>query len=185
MLRGINSSAYFFNYGTGNVISTITGGLTLNGDSMAYFTNGGNGTINNTIDIITINDTCELNLGGGGSTTIIDTLNWYGGILSISYSNNSFGDIIINTLNLGAGPLMLHLNESHQDLSTKSPLVGRIIHTILNVGTVTGDPSEIKPTNNLSFTEFVDTDRTGGITIDSSGKVNVTLVSTDRPVCRY
>ena len=152
--------------------NTVNGGIVIN-SGYVTFASPQLGTTTNTIDTITMNNSDSmLYLGGGGATTNVDTLNWNNGTLSIAYVNNGFGNTTINTLNLGAGSLTLNL----AGLDNTPP---NSTQTILTVGNVTGDASDIVLQNTSPFTEVIATSGSpNGITVGEDGTVTVTLVPT-------
>ena len=169
------SNGFFDGAGTGAVTNTITGGVTVN-NSLAIFCNlnqSGDGTVTNSIDRITLNSGLFA-LGGANTTTNIGTFNWNSGELIMVYSNGTFGNTTINTLNIGDGSLSLLLSSLSNDLTT-SDINGT--QTILTAGTITGNLNNITLTNESPFFEVLPTNEAPtGIYVTSSGEVSFTAV---------
>lgn len=107
-------------------------------------------------------------MGGGGSTTNINTLNWNGGNITLLYANAGFGSTHVNNLNVTA-PVTLTLWNSNpwQLLNSSSGLSG--FYDLLTFDNFAGNLSNITLVNTSPFVEV--TSISG-----SSGKISVNVI---------
>jgi autotransporter-associated beta strand protein len=170
--------------GSGNLVINGTSSVTLTGaNTYTGSTTVNSGTLNiqssNNLGTVVLNGG-TLGLGGGGTTTNINTLDWNGGNIEVLYSGGSFGNTHINNLNVTA-PAIVTLSDMNDggDLASISSS-----QTLFTFDNFTGDPSQITLINNNSLIEVTGEAGTSGITFNgNNATINVaSAASAHNPV---